>query len=180
MENNENISMIERKARIVAELAHAGQVRKYTFEPYIIHPEAVAEIVRTIPHTDEMLAASWLHDAVEDTSVALADIEKEFGSVVAQLVDDLTDKSMKMDGNRKTRKAIDLKHTASISSDAKSIKLADILDNVKSIIADERFSKVYLPEKLELLEVLKGGNVELWERAYKFITNHFERINSNS
>lgn len=64
----------------VATAAHEGigQVRKYTGEPYINHPAAVAELVSSVPHTPEMLAAAWLHDTVEDTPITLLDIELNF------------------------------------------------------------------------------------------------------
>ena len=59
------------RARLFATAAHeaAGNVRKYTFEPYIVHPAEFVEILKGVPHTDEMLAAAWLHDVVEDTEV---------------------------------------------------------------------------------------------------------------
>ena len=73
------------KARIYATAAHAaiGQVRKYTGERYIQHPCAVVNLVLSVPHTEEMIAAAWLHDVVEDTEASLADIGEELGSVVA-------------------------------------------------------------------------------------------------
>ncbi|VDZ55823.1 bifunctional (p)ppGpp synthetase II/ guanosine-3',5'-bis pyrophosphate 3'-pyrophosphohydrolase [Serratia odorifera] len=62
-------STLVERARRYATKAHAAidQRRKYTNAPYIVHPQAVVEIVRSVPHTDEMLAAAWLHDTVEDT-----------------------------------------------------------------------------------------------------------------
>ncbi|WP_274872826.1 HD domain-containing protein, partial [Serratia marcescens] len=55
------------RARRYATKAHAAidQRRKYTDDPYIVHPQAVMELVRSVPHTEEMLAAAWLHDTVE-------------------------------------------------------------------------------------------------------------------
>ena len=55
------------KADTFADLSHSGQVRKYTGEPYIVHPREVATLVSTVAHTPEMLAAALLHDVVEDT-----------------------------------------------------------------------------------------------------------------
>src|SRR5580765_8807774 len=93
---------LELRARVFATAAHAavGQVRKYTGEPYINHPAAVAEIVRAVPHSEAMLAAAWLHDVVEDTKVTYADIKAEFGEDVAVLVNWLTDVSAPQDGFR--------------------------------------------------------------------------------
>src|SRR5688572_2066454 len=103
---NDNAADLESRARGFAERAHAaiGQRRKYTGEPYIVHPIAVAELVRSVPHTPEMIAAALLHDVVEDTPVTLAQIEAEFGPVVADLVDWLTDVSRPADGKRQVRK----------------------------------------------------------------------------
>lgn len=155
-------------ARLFAIAAHdaVGQKRKYTGDPYWVHPRAVAEIVGTVDHTTEMLAAAWLHDVVEDTKITNDTILKEFGSEVAMLVYWLTDQSTPEDGNRATRKKLDLDHTALASPEAKTIKLADIIDNTKTIRAyDPNFWRVYRSEMSKLMEVLKGGDKVLWERA---------------
>ena len=156
------------KARVFATAAHyaAGNVRKYTGEPYINHPEAVVDIVSNVTHTPEMIAAAWLHDTVEDKGVSLDLIKFEFGDKVAELVYWLTDKSTHEDGNRAARKAIDRLHIAKASPEAKTIKLADLLDNTASIIEhDPDFAEVYMAEKAELLKVLTEGDKTLWDRA---------------
>ncbi len=68
---------LEEQARRYATQAHAeaGQRRKYTDEPYIVHPAAVVELVRSVSHDEHLLAAAWLHDTVEDTGTTLSDIE---------------------------------------------------------------------------------------------------------
>lgn len=156
------------RALAYATWAHASidQRRKYSNEPYIVHPIAVADIVRSITHTPEMIAAALLHDTVEDTSVTLGDIWREFGEDVANLVSWLTDISTPAMGNRAARKAIDLEHTAMAPRMAKTIKLADLIDNSISIKAhDPDFWRVYRHEKLRLLEVLREGDATLWARA---------------
>ncbi|MFA5352684.1 MAG: HD domain-containing protein [Thermodesulfovibrionales bacterium] len=163
-------SIVDR-ARRFAEEAHSSinQRRKYTGAPYITHPEAVVRLVRTASHTEAMLAAAWLHDTVEDTPVTLADIERKFGSEVARLVEELTDVSRPEDGNRKTRKAIDQEHTAKASPEGQTIKLADLIDNTHSIVErDPGFAKVYLAEKVQLLEMLREGDPILWAIASNF------------
>jgi (p)ppGpp synthase/HD superfamily hydrolase len=162
---------MEESARIFATAAHYGQKRKYTNEPYINHPAEVVKILKTLVDdrtvTSEMIQAAWLHDVVEDTSITIDIILKVFGTEVAILVEMLTDKSSKADGNRAARKQIDLEHTALASPDAQTIKLADLIDNSKSIIErDPEFAKVYLQEKKALLEVLKEGDQRLWRIAY--------------
>ena len=142
--------------------AHGSQKRKYTGEPYIVHPIAVSEIVKTVPHTDEMVAAALLHDVVEDTPVTIQEIETKFGSKVAELVGWLTDTSRPEDGNRKTRKSIDRLHSADAPAEAQTIKLADLIHNTESIEKhDPSFWKVYKQEKIALLDVLTKGDITL-------------------
>lgn len=161
------IDIVE-KARVFATAAHhaANHVRKYTGEPYINHPAAVVDLVRSVQHTPEMLAAAWLHDTVEDTGVTPQLICDEFGEEVASLVEMLTDVSTPHDGNRAVRKAMDRDHTAKASPEAKTIKLADLIDNTHSICErDPRFARVYMTEKAMLLSVLTEGDYSLWVRA---------------
>ncbi len=159
---------LEQRAKEFATRKHseANQVRKYTGEPYINHPASVVEIVRSVAHTEAMLAAAWLHDTVEDTRATLKEIYDLFGPEVCLMVEDLTDISKPEDGNRAARKAIDCKHTADAWSESKTIKLADLIDNSKSIVEhDKDFAKVYIKEKELLLQVLAEGDRDLWLRA---------------
>ena len=165
---------IVEKAKIFATAAHAAvaQLRKYTNEPYIVHPTEVAGIVAGVEHTDEMLAAAWLHDVVEDTGVTIETIRAEFGSEVADLVGWLTDVSRPDHGNRAARKAVDRAHTAMAPAEAQTVKLADLISNCTSIVEhDADFAKTYLEEKRLLLEVLTKGNKDLWKRASEIVTN---------
>ena len=160
--------MVER-ARVFATAAHAAvkQVRKYTFEPYIVHPAEVAGIVGALEGaTFEMVAAAWLHDVVEDTGVTIEDIRAEFGPEVAELVGWLTDVSRPEDGNRAVRKAIDRAHTAAAPAEAQTIKLADLIANTRSIVKhDVAFARTYLAEKRLLLEVMTRGDAVLMAEA---------------
>ena len=158
------------KAQKFAFEAHKDQKRKYTGEPYFNHCEEVANIVSSVEHTVEMIAAAYLHDTVEDCGILIEEIEQKFGTIVADLVRDLTDISQPEDGNRAARKAIDREHTAKASPFAKTIKLADLISNSKSITElDPDFAKVYLKEKKLLMEFLKEGNPILYQRAMEFI-----------
>ena len=160
---------MEQRAKDFATRYHASidHKRKYTGEPYITHPAAVVELVRSVPHTEAMICAAWLHDTVEDTPCTLDEIEGVFGFEVAELVEMLTDVSKPSDGNRAARKARDRMHTAAANPQAKTIKLADLIDNTRSIVErDPTFAKVYLAEKALLLEVLRDGDASLLEMAH--------------
>jgi (p)ppGpp synthase/HD superfamily hydrolase len=164
---------VVRKAQVYAMAAHAavGQKRKYTGEPYIVHPAEVAKIVAGVPGaTPDMVAAAWLHDVVEDTGCTFTDIHMAFGIDIATLVGWLTDVSKPEDGNRAVRKAIDREHTAAAPAEAQTIKLADLISNSRSIMAhDPEFARVYLAEKRALLEVMTRGDAGLHERAMQQI-----------
>ncbi len=113
---------------------------------------------------------------VEDTPVTLDEIRDAFGDLVADLVGDLTDVSKPSDGNRAARKAIDRHHTELASPQAKTIKLADLIDNTRSIVQyDPDFAKVYLVEKALLLEVLREGDATLFEIAQGIVADYRER-----
>ena len=83
-----DITMIEKAYKVASE-AHEGQKRK-SGEPYIIHPLCVAIILADLELDKETIVAGLLHDAVEDTWMTYEEVEKEFGSEVALLVDGVT------------------------------------------------------------------------------------------
>ena len=158
------------RAEAFARRAHGsiGQVRKYTGDPYIVHPAGVAQMVSQVPGCSEaMLAAAWLHDVLEDVaSVTPEDLHLAFGPEVTSLVQQLTDVSRPGDGNRAVRKAKDRAHLAQASPEAQTVKLADLLDNAASILQyDRAFAKLFLRELAELLEVMNQGDPELYRRA---------------
>lgn len=159
---------IVERARLFATAAHAavGQTRKYTGEPYVVHPIEVSQLVASVGGTDAMVAAALLHDVLEDTDVTVDLLEAEFGSEVADLVLWLTDVSTPEDGNRSTRKALDRQHSAAAPAAAQTIKVADLISNTRTIVEfDPGFAKTYLEEKRLLLEVLTRANPVLLDQA---------------
>lgn len=139
------------------------QRRKYTGEPYIVHPAAVAEIVRSVPCTPEMLAAAYLHDVVEDTPATIEEVRVMFGAEIADMVFSLTNEGRMEEVSRAERKRVERARLAVASSGAKTVKLADILENITSIVErDPKFARVYLREKIQLLPLLRDGDPTLW------------------
>ena len=166
----------EDQALVFATLAHGDQRRKYTNDPYMRHPCRVAGLVRIYLGNDsEVLAAALLHDVIEDTSVTLAQLELFFSDRVVRLVQQLTDVSRPEDGNRAVRKELDRQHIAKASPEAKSIKLADLIDNAFSIVEfDPSFAKVFMKEKRALLEVLTEGDARLLSWAKAIVDDYFD------
>ena len=165
---------MEHSAMVFAHSMHYNQKRKYSGEPYINHPKSVVKLLDLADNvSSEMIQAAWLHDVVEDCGVELKLIAKVFGDKVAKLVDELTDVSIGVAGNRAYRKQLDLEHTAKASPEAKTIKLADLIDNSYSIRErDSKFAKTYMLEKIRLLEVLQEGDARLYNLAKNIVEDY--------
>lgn len=154
---------MQQKAREFAEKAHAGQLRKYTGVPYMTHPIRVAERVAELPDaTQEMVAAAYLHDVVEDCGVTLQEIEVAFGFEVARIVDGLTNKTKGMTASRAERKRLDRLHLARQPKAVKLIKLIDRIDNLREMGgADDGFKTKYADESRLLAEVVGDADPAL-------------------
>ena len=152
--------------------AHDGQKRKYTGEDYIVHPMAVSRMVSLYGGSLVQQAGALLHDVVEDTDHTLAEIDTLFGSEVATLVEWLTDTSRPEDGNRAIRKAIDRKRLAEAPVEAQFVKLADLIDNSKTIfIFDKSFAPMFKAEMALLVkDMTKVVGSSLWEEAQKVLS----------
>lgn len=169
-------STLVRTAHAFAAGAHLGidQQRKYTGEPYIHHPCRVAVLVAQAEGaTSEMVAAAYLHDTVEDTEVAVQDIERLFGRVVAEYVEYLTEtsKADRPDLNRRARKMIDAERLGSAPPAVQTIKYADFVDNTSTILEhDPQFGRLYLQEKAEMLEMMVDGDEWLRSMALNAVS----------
>lgn len=159
--------------------AHGNQVRKYTGEPYIHHPIAVAELLRDLGYPQVVIAAAYLHDVVEDCegqSIEL--ITRTFGPDIGMLVDWMTCRDfLHPHWNRDNRKMFEAGRLYCAPADAQTIKLADMYDNTFSIVEhDPKFAKVYLAEKQVLVEHLTRGHPLLRQRVKKQIEEGFQQI----
>ncbi len=165
------------KARTFAQQAHGAinHRRKYVDEPYAVHLEAVAAMVAEVSSEPELIAAAWLHDVVEDTTTTIDILEGEFGERIATLVAELTDISVPGDGDREARKSKDRAHVAGACAAAKTIKLADMINNTKTIAThDPDFAVVYMREKRLLLDVLTEGDTGLYAIANGIVQAYYE------
>ena len=135
MEKEEDIF---EEAVIFALKAHKGMKRKYKDLPFIIHPFESVSIVSTMTTDLEVLAATVLHDTVEDANVTLEDIEKKFGKKVAKLVSySSEDKRKELPANATwvIRKKETLNLLSEITDiEVKKICLADKISNLRSCL----------------------------------------------
>ena len=118
-----------------SEKAHSGQTRR-SGEPYVTHCVEVAKILAELQLDTVTVASGLIHDVVEDTSVTVADVEREFGSEVAGIVDGLTKIASLPFGTSQERQVENYrKLLLSIAKDARVIliKLADRLHNMRTL-----------------------------------------------
>ena len=166
--------------------AHSGavtgrmQLRKYTADPYIVHPIEVAKILQRHGLGDETtLAIAFLHDVVEDCGVRLETVFDVFGHDVGEGVRFTTDISTKADGNRAIRKAKDLQHYASGDWRSQSVKVADLLSNTRTIVPlDMDFATVYIPEKRRMVDALTLAHPSLLAEARAVIADSIVALDS--
>lgn len=115
------------KAKLFAQNAHEGQVRKITSEPYINHPIRVAKRLKQTGASEELISAAYLHDVVEDTPFEIEDIETSFGVRVAFLVAAHTEDKSK---SWKERKQQTIEIIKNADKEVKYLIVADRLDNL--------------------------------------------------
>jgi (p)ppGpp synthase/HD superfamily hydrolase len=166
-------------ARALATGAHGAikQVRKYTGDPYIVHPQAVAGLIEAVPtHSWEMLCVAWLHDVLEDTGVDRGTIIDMFGVDVGLGVWYLTNVE-KEAGNRARRHAINIERLAFAPDWVKTVKVADLMDNTATIVQhDPNFAPLYLKEKESVMEVLVGADRVLWQMTWEQLERSKEQL----
>jgi guanosine-3',5'-bis(diphosphate) 3'-pyrophosphohydrolase len=112
---------------------HTKQRRKDIDKtPYINHPISLANILAQRWVIDEnVLCAAILHDTIEDTETTVDELQEHFGEKITSIVLEVTDdKSLE----KSVRKQKQVEHAASISHEAKLVKLADKIANITDII----------------------------------------------
>lgn len=183
-------------AQKMAHEAHdsIGQKRKYSGLPYWTHTDQVAAIVsETLEYysvfgywiqpgmpgydadKEDMICAAHNHDVLEDvmplmpTKYNYSAIEYELGPAVAKMVSELTDEyisELYTKLPRAERKRMERERIGKISSNSKTVKLADILSNAGDIgVQDPEFAKIYLVEKHAMMAYLTDGNAGLYMRT---------------
>ena len=125
------------RAYNIAKKAHEGQ-KRFSGQPYIIHPVAVASVLVDLCMDSQSIIAALLHDTVEDTYMTLKDVEEEFGSDVAGIVDGVTKLGKVPLANQKKEEvqAENIrKMLLAMSEDIRVmiIKLADRLHNMRTL-----------------------------------------------
>jgi guanosine-3',5'-bis(diphosphate) 3'-pyrophosphohydrolase len=121
------------KAVDFAAWKHRKQRRKDAeASPYINHPISLARVLRVEAGIEDasVLCAAMLHDTIEDTETTREELEKEFGAVIASVVAEVSDDTALP---KAERKRLQVEHAATISREAKLVKLADKICNLRDM-----------------------------------------------
>ena len=136
-----------------------------------LHLKSVAQIVASVTQDEETIAAAWLHDIVEDTSVTIDDVDRMFGATVAKIVAELSGAVRPGRLNRAARSAFQKNHFAGVSAEAKTVKIADLIDTTRDLNKNDPASlSEYLAQASELAQILDGGDTRLLSRLKRDLT----------
>jgi guanosine-3',5'-bis(diphosphate) 3'-pyrophosphohydrolase len=160
------IRLISEAAELAAR-RHNGMARKGRGnEPYINHLAEVANLLAAVTEgaDAELVAAGWLHDAIEDTETTRVELAQKFSDRVASLVVECTDDMSLPKAERRRRQVVD---ASKKSASAKLIKIADKISNVGARIhpapsAEERDDLAdYTAWAEQVVAGCRGGNKQL-------------------
>jgi GTP diphosphokinase / guanosine-3',5'-bis(diphosphate) 3'-diphosphatase len=141
----------------LARRVHLGQYRKQTGEQFVEHPIAVARLLADAGYDGPLMAAAYLHDAVEKTDVELDEIRERFGPAVAELVDSLSE-NPEIPGYAERKRAL-RRRIMDAGGDAVVIYAADRVANMRDwrkVAPDDR------PACGERLGTTLEERLELW------------------
>lgn len=118
---------------------HAGQVRKNSGLPYVIHCIEVAHVIEQIGFNEDCVIAALLHDSLEDTAIPADRIRQFFGDEVLGMIMGLTETKLNHDGKKRPwidRKRDHLKRLQQSPISVRAIALADQWHNLQSVMRD--------------------------------------------
>jgi len=178
----EHIDAIIQQVKDFTNAAHGQQTRRYSKDPYIVHPMRVMGTCREFTNDLPVLCAAILHDVLEDTPITHTRLESFLQSIMdteaanrtLKLVVDLTDVFTKKNYprlNRRTRRQKEAERLGTVDPDAQTIKYADILDNTDVTRQDPDFAWTFLRECSVILEKMNKGNPDLRNRALKRVAD---------
>jgi (p)ppGpp synthase/HD superfamily hydrolase len=161
------------KAKYFATIAHGDQMRKGEKDSYIIHPTRVVKMLQSIGVKDqEVLAAAWLHDVLEDTNEKIDDFSPRIQKIVGELTKSGDKNSYLQDFSNKSKDAI-------------LIKLADRYDNLKEgkQTMGESWLKKYLISTKILLDAAEKSGIKKWNigsKMYEKLRNLYNLFSVSS
>jgi (p)ppGpp synthase/HD superfamily hydrolase len=174
--SNNQITDLETKAKLFAIKKHSAVNHFYDNKPYSVHLESVVYyakkyIDRIVPQSfhQEVIASCWLHDTIEDCRLTYNDIQKEFGTLVAEMVYACSNEKGK---NRKERANDKYYRGIRNTSYATFVKMCDRLANIAySEAYKTRMLAVYRAEQKEFIDILINKQSSLVRFQYLDMIN---------
>jgi len=173
------------KALAFAAYKHRDQRRKdVNASPYINHPIALADVLCNEGGiTDEtVLCAALLHDTVEDTKTTPEELTEKFGKIISGIVMEVTDDKK---NDKAERKRLQIEHATYASYQAKLVKLADKISNLRDIVScppdgwDIQRKQEYFDWAKKVIDQVRGTNTvlekifdEIYTKGLETMTNH--------
>lgn len=158
------------KALTFAANKHRNQRRKNVDAfPYINHPISLVNILCNEVHVTDInvICSALLHDTVEDTETTSEELANEFGHEISSIVMEVTDDQTIT--ARQKRKQLQVEHAAHISDQAKMLKLADKISNLRDLSIDPPATwslqrrREYFDWAKQVVDQLRGTHSELEE-----------------
>lgn len=151
--NGDNVGLAE-EARGIATKAHDGQVRKTDGQPYIVHPLAVADIVKQHGFSETVIAAALVHDVLEDTDVSETELRQALGDAVVDIV---TAVSEDKDLPWEERKQQYIAAVVAAGEGAQAVSVADKIHNAQYLITGHEQQGPVIWQKFS-----QGKAAKLW------------------
>ena len=162
------------EAIVFSTMAHDGMRRRKSDAPYILHPMEVCAIVGTMTDDQEVIAASILHDVVEDAGISIEEIGKKFGKRVMELVASETEnkrEDLPPEETWRVRKEESLEKLRATDDIAVlMLWIGDKLSNVRSIYRD------FLVEGNAIWDNFHQSDISVQAWYYRSIMNYTERL----
>ncbi len=172
------MTLILKAAQAAAE-AHRGQARTGQPQtPYIVHPARVAGLAACLPDTsEELVAAAFLHDVVEDTALTVDDLLRDFPEQVVQYVLALTETPPTPGMSRTERKRHDRERLLAAPRGVQQVKLCDIFDNLRdSPSLSQREQHLYYQDVADWLQALVPLHPVFGQRVQRALSDQVQRL----
>lgn len=152
--------MIVEKAEKFAKEKHNGEIRRFSGEPYFNHVKRVSENIKKYKkshRSEELVAAAFLHDTLEDTNTDYKELKENFGELIASLVKELSNNEEEIEhSSKKSYLAEKMADPEQMSSWGLCLKLSDRLDNISDLDkTNPEFRKRYIDETLYIIKTLE-------------------------
>ena len=182
--NDKDISLIFKALSFVAG-KHRDQRRKgEEAAPYINHLISVADILWELGQVRDIsiIVAGILHDTLEDTDASVEELSREFGAHISSIVEEVTDdKSLPKD----ERKRLQVEHAGTASPEARQVKLADKISNVRDLCKSPpagwslQRQRTYIDWSEAVINQIRGSNALLEQHFNTIVQQAREQLTNN-